>query len=161
MDPTGRAGPPQQPMRATAPFDGTTSNREFFKGWQLPSKRPPIGVEMLGDRSFVLIPAEAPLPAVGKQMFTTVHDNQTDMCILVLGGSSRAASQCPVLGQFDITGLPPGPAGAAKIEVTCHLDANNVLQVSAVDLDTNRHQQWLSQGKMTAWSRSDMVREAR
>lgn len=162
MDPNaGRVQHQQPPMKASAPFDGTTTNRDFFKGWQLPAKRPPLGVEMWGDRAYILIPADARVPATGKQLFTTVHDNQSDMCILILAATSAVASQCPVVGQFDLQGIPPGPAGAAKIEVSIYLDANNVLQVTAVDIDANRQQQWLHQGKMTAWSRSEMVREAR
>ena len=71
-----------------------------FKGWRLPPRRPALGVQMTGDRAFTLIPADAPLPAVGRQVFTTVHDNQAEICVLVLrvrvgcvwaGGEGEAA----------------------------------------------------------------------
>ena len=55
-------------------------------GWQLPPKRPALGVQMIGDRAYVLIPANASVPAMGRQVFTTVHDNQTDISLLVLEG---------------------------------------------------------------------------
>ena len=55
-----------------------------------------------------------------------------------------------MLGKFDMVGLPPGPAGAAKIEVTYHIDGNGVLTVSALDLNTQRQEQWLRQGYMAA-----------
>ena len=60
------------------------------------------------------------------------------------------ASRCSVLGQFDFTGMPPGPKGSAKIEVTFHISDQGVLSVSALDLNTQRHEQWLRGGDMVA-----------
>jgi hypothetical protein len=68
--------------------------------------------QMVGDLAYVMIPASAPIPAMGRQVFTTVHDNQTDMRILVLEGDFSQASRCNLLGHFDLEGLPPGPKGA-------------------------------------------------
>lgn len=151
IDAASRCGNrPPPPMRPALPFDGTTTHREVFKGWQLPGKRPALGVQMVGDRAYVLIPANANLPAMGRQTFTTVHDNQTDISLLILEGDFTQASRCSVLGQFDMTGLPYGPKGSAKIEVTYHVDNNGVLSVSALDLDSKRHEQWLRQGDMVA-----------
>ena len=70
--------------------------------------------------------------------------------MLILEGDFTQASRCNVLGKFDMVGLPSGPAGAAKIEVTYHVDANGVLTVSALDLNSQRHEQWLRQGHMAA-----------
>lgn len=71
LDPANRRGGPPPPMRPSLPFDGSTTNRDMFKGWQLPPKRPALGVQMVGDAAYVLIPANAPVPAMGRQVFTT------------------------------------------------------------------------------------------
>ena len=60
------------------------------------------------------------------------------------------ASRCNVLGKFDMVGLPPAPAGTPKIEVTYYIDSDGVLTVSALDLNTQRQEQWLRQGHMAA-----------
>ncbi|KAG2447656.1 hypothetical protein HYH02_007572 [Chlamydomonas schloesseri] len=141
-------GPP--PMRPSAPFDGASTYKQEFKGWRLPPRRPALGVQMAGDRAYTLIPADAPLPAVGRQVFTTVHDNQGEICVLVLRGDAPVASRNAVIGQFDLNGLPPGPRGSARIEVTFQVDASNVLSATARDLDAGRQEQWLRQGSMVA-----------
>ncbi|KXZ41552.1 hypothetical protein GPECTOR_399g227 [Gonium pectorale] len=143
-----RTGPP--PMRPSAPFDGSSTYKQEFRGWRLPARRPALGVQLRGDRTYVLVPANAPLPASGKQIFTTVHDNQADICVLVLRGDATVASRNDVIGQFDLTGLPPGPKGSARVEITLSVDANNVLSASATDLDAQRQEQWLRQGSMVA-----------
>ncbi|KAG2491097.1 hypothetical protein HYH03_010541 [Edaphochlamys debaryana] len=145
---TRRQGPP--PMRPSAPFDGSSTYKHEYRGWKLPPRRPALGVQMVGDRTYTLIPADAPLPAQGKQVFTTVHDNQTEICILVLKGDAAVASRNNVIGQFDLNGLPAGPRGAARVEVTFHVDAGNVLSATATDLDAQRQEQWLRQGSMVA-----------
>lgn len=150
MDPTHRRGGPPPPMRPSLPFDGSTTHREMFKGWQLPPQRPALGVQMLGDKVYTLIPANAPIPALGRQIFTTVHDNQTEISVLVLEGDFTQASRCNVLGQFDLANLPPGPKGKAKVEVSFHVDAQGVLNVSATDMDTQRQEQWLRDGFLVA-----------
>ena len=60
------------------------------------------------------------------------------------------ASQCNVLGNMRLVGLPPGPAGSARMEIVFHVDPAGVLNVTAMDLDTNRQEQWLRQGNMVA-----------
>lgn len=134
------------PIQPTLPFDGTTTNRETFKGWKLPARRQPLGVAMLGDQYFTLIPSDAQLPYRTTQTFTTAHDNQDTVCILVLEGASTRASSNRVLGQFDLTGVPPGPRGEAKIEVTFALDTNSILTVEAQDRDTGRQAAWHAAG---------------
>ena len=49
-----------------------------------------------------------------------------------------------------LVGLPPGPAGSARMEIVFHVDPAGVLNVTAMDLDTNRQEQWLRQGNMVA-----------
>ena len=84
------------------------------------------------------------------QVFTTVHDNQSEISLLILEGDFTQASRCNVLGKFEMVGLPPGPAGAAKIELTYHVDADGVLSVSALDMNSQRQEQWLREGHMAA-----------
>jgi molecular chaperone DnaK (HSP70) len=138
-------------MRPSLAFDGTTTNREMFKGWQLPPRRPALGIQMHGDVAFVLIPGNAPVPAIGRQVFTTVHHNQTEISLLVLEGDFTQASRCNVLGHLQMVGLPAGPAGSAKIEVTYYVDEKGVLSVTAMDLNTQRQEQWLQEGYMAAY----------
>eukprot|EP00955_Chlamydomonas_euryale_P012106 130536-Chlamydomonas_euryale.AAC.2 len=153
VDPSNRRGGPPPPMRPAIPFEGTTTNAEMFKGWQLPPRRPALGLQMAGDRAYVLVPANAPVPAMGRQVFTTVHDNQTDISLLVIEGDFKEASRCNVIGQFDMAGLPPGPAGSCKIEVCLHIDQEGVMTCTAVDLNSQRQEQWLRQGHMYAHPR--------
>ncbi|GFR51504.1 hypothetical protein Agub_g13919 [Astrephomene gubernaculifera] len=150
-----RTGPP--PMLPSVPFDASSTYKQQFRGWRLPPRRPALGVQLRGDRAYTLIPAEAPLPAVGKQVFTTVHDNQTEICVLVLRGDAPVASRNSVIGQFDLTGLPPGPRGAARVEINLTLSPDNVLSATATDLDAQRQEQWLRQGSMVARKHSDEV----
>jgi molecular chaperone DnaK (HSP70) len=137
-------------MRPVLPFEGTTTSKEMFQGWQLPPRRPALGVQVVGDQAYVLIPANAPVPAMGRQTFTTVSHNQTEISVLILEGDFSQATQCSVLGQFDLLGLPPGPAGAAKIEITFQIDPNGVLSVTALDTNTHRQEQWLREGILIA-----------
>ncbi|KAF5843283.1 heat shock protein 70kD, peptide-binding domain-containing protein [Dunaliella salina] len=143
-----RGAPP--PMRPSLPFDGTTTHREMFKGWQLPPRRPALGVQVVGNLAYVLIPANADIPACGRQVFTTVHDNQTEMDILILEGDFTQASMCNVLGQMTISGLAPAPKGTAKLEITMNVDANGVLNVTAHEQCNKRQEQWLKEGYLTA-----------
>ncbi|PNH11403.1 Chaperone protein DnaK [Tetrabaena socialis] len=65
-------------------------------------------------------------------------------------GDAAVASRNNVIGQFNLTGLPPGPKGGSRVEITFQVDVNNVLSAVATDLDANRQEQWLRQGSMTA-----------
>jgi len=138
-----------QPMLPTLPFEGNSTSKEAFKGWQMPPKRPALGVQMINDKAYVLIPANAPLPAMGRQTFTTVRDNQTAISVLVLEGDFQIASKCGVLGQFDLEGIPIAPEGVPRIQVTFMINKQGVLTCHAMDLDTKRHEQWLKKGSFT------------
>ncbi|KAL3143309.1 hypothetical protein ABBQ38_002149 [Trebouxia sp. C0009 RCD-2024] len=137
-----RAAPPSPPMRISLPFEGTTTNKDMFKGWELPKKRPTIGIAMVGDQQHVLIPSTLTVPCHGKQIFTTVHDNQPHMSFVIYAGESRVASSNRQLGQFQLKGVPPAAFGVPQIEVTAHLDSNNILTIDAQDLDSGRHHLW-------------------
>lgn len=106
-------------MRPRVPFDGTTTNQDTFRGWQLPPAFPGIGLEIVGDRMHTLVPKGARLPYTGRHVFSTVNDSQTELCVLIYAGDSNEASKNELLGQFDMTGLPVTPAQGLQIEV-CH-----------------------------------------
>jgi len=89
----------------------------MFKGWELPKKRPTVGIAMVGDQQHVLIPSTLTVPCHGKQIFTTVHDNQPHMSFFIYAGESRVASSNRQLGQFQLKGVPPAPFGVPQIEV--------------------------------------------
>ncbi|MEW5299137.1 MAG: hypothetical protein WDW38_005031 [Sanguina aurantia] len=144
-----RSGP-APPMRASVLFEGGSTSKADFQGWQLPAHRPALGVHLLGDKAHILIPADASLPATGKQVFTTVHNNQQEMSVVVLSGDSNRSLKNAVLGHIDLVNLPPGPRGSARIEVAFHLDKNDLLTATALDLDNARQEEWLQHGAMMA-----------
>jgi Hsp70 protein len=155
------APPPPPPMRPHVPFNGTTTSRDAFKGWQLPPAFPGIGLEILGDRMHVLVPANAKLPFAGKHVFSTVHDDQREICILIYAGHSPMASKNELLGQFDMVGLPRSKARTLQLEVSFSVDANRMLSVVARDLDSQRQYQWLQNGRMMVKTLSGMIGEVR
>ncbi len=92
-----------------------------------------LGVEVAGGRFARLIPKNAPLPAQRTQMVTTASDDQATVRIHVLQGEGAQASENTSLGQFELSGIAPGPKGSARIEVTFGVDTSGMVKVSAVD----------------------------
>ena len=90
-------------------------------GIQLPLPRRSLGVEFWHkgnpDNFFILLPRNVDAPCSARQVFTTLHDNQQNACILVLYGDDPVASKNMLLGQFDIVNIPPAPKDVPKIEV--------------------------------------------
>ena len=80
------------------------------------------------------------MPTSRQEIFTTTRDNQTAVKIRVLQGESERADDNELLGEFVLTGIPPGPKGEPEIEVTFDIDANGIVSVSARDLATGRAQ---------------------
>ncbi|KAK9864479.1 hypothetical protein WJX84_002506 [Apatococcus fuscideae] len=141
-----RAPPAVIPIRPSLPFSGTTTNQDTFKGWALPARRPSLGIAMVGDQLYKLIPHSMATPCTAKQTFTTVHRNQGQMCMMVYAGDDAVASRNTLLGQFQLVKLPESQIGDVQVEVSFHLDADNVLSVEAKDLCTGRHHLWKSGG---------------
>jgi len=92
-----------------------------------------LGIETLGGAVAKLIMANSTIPARATEQFTTHAEGQTSVKIHVLQGERELVSDCRSLGQFDLTGVPPMPAGLPKIEVTFLVDANGILNVSAIE----------------------------
>lgn len=94
-----------------------------------------LGIETAGGVFTRLIPRNTALPARATAVFSTTLDNQSAVDIHVLQGEREMAADNSSLAHFELTGIPPAPRGAPKIEVAFELDAAGVLGVSARDTD--------------------------
>lgn len=99
-----------------------------------------LGVETYGGVMTVLIPRNTPIPVRKCEIFTTAHDNQTEVEIHVLQGERPLAKDNKSLAKFYLTGIPPAPRGVPKIEVCFDVDADGILHVTAKDLGTGKQQ---------------------
>jgi molecular chaperone DnaK len=90
-----------------------------------------LGIETLGGAMGKLIMKNTRVPCQVTEQFTTFQDGQTNVKINVLQGERELARDCRSLGSFDLTGVPPMPAGLPKIAVTFLIDQNGILNVTA------------------------------
>ena len=95
-----------------------------------------LGIEVEGRRFATLIPKNTVIPTQRTRMVSTVIDNQRSVKIHILQGEGAMASDNISLGEFELTGIEPGPRGAPRIEIRFFIDANNILSVSGRDLRT-------------------------
>ncbi len=99
-----------------------------------------LGIETLGGVFNKLIEKNTTIPTRKSQVYSTAQDNQPAVTIRVFQGEREMASDNKLLGQFDLTGIPPAPRGMPQIEVTFDIDANGIVNVHAKDLGTNKEQ---------------------
>merc|ERR1711968_232415 len=121
-----------------------------------------LGIETLGGVFTRLITRNTTIPTKKGQTFSTAADNQNQVELKVHQGEREMAADNKLLGQFNLTGIPPAPRGVPQIEVTFDIDANGILNVSAKDKATGKEQSIViqSSGGLSDSDIEDMVRQA-
>ncbi|MCX7772549.1 MAG: molecular chaperone DnaK [Clostridia bacterium] len=99
-----------------------------------------LGIETLGGVMTKIIERNTTIPTKKSQVFSTAADGQTSVDIKVYQGEREMAANNKLLGNFQLTGIPPAPRGVPQIEVTFDIDANGIAHVSARDLGTGNEQ---------------------
>jgi molecular chaperone DnaK len=99
-----------------------------------------LGIETMGQVFTKLIDRNTTIPTSKSQVFSTAADNQPAVSIRVAQGERSMFNDNKLLGQFELTGIPPAPRGVPQVEVTFDIDANGILSVKAKDKATNKEQ---------------------
>jgi molecular chaperone DnaK (HSP70) len=99
-----------------------------------------LGIETMGGVVSKIIMRNSTIPASGSEMFTTAVDNQTAVDIHVLQGERELVADNRSLARFKLRGIPPLPAGMARVQVQFQIDANGILSVTARELRTDVEQ---------------------
>ncbi len=112
-----------------------------------------LGIETLGGVMTKLIERNTTIPTRKEEVFSTAADGQTSVHVKVCQGEREIATHNKMLGDFELSGLPPAPRGVPKIKVTFDIDANGILSVSARDEGTGKEQ------KITVTGSSNLNKE--
>ena len=99
-----------------------------------------LGIASMGGVMTKLIESNTTIPSKKSQVFSTAADNQPSVEIHVIQGERSMAKDNKTIGRFHLDGIPPSPRGIPQIEVTFDIDANGIIQVTALDKATNKSQ---------------------